>query len=65
MHEIMKIKNIIIAMMIIVIQIDGKSNKVNDYANYSSVGHHITPPQWPTTRMMRGAWENGHGVLNE
>ena len=27
-------------MMFIVIQIDGKSNKVNDYAIYSSVGHH-------------------------
>ena len=27
-------------MMFIVIQIDGKNNKVNDYAIYSSVGHH-------------------------
>ena len=31
-------------MMFIVIQINGKNNKVNDYAIYSSVGHHITPP---------------------
>ena len=28
-------------MMFIVIQIDGKSNEVNDYAIYSYVGHHM------------------------
>ena len=52
-------------MMFIVIQIDGKMIKLMIMLFIVLLVTTSLPPQWPTTRIMRGAWENGHDVLNE